>query len=281
MVDFVKIGIHNATEIKQNPLLDFTIKLNRDTAEVEIFEKAHYKGLEFKIWDSGFLMITGSLHKYYNNGEHNHNDFTHYMLKEILNDFEINLGLYLTKCIIQNIEFGVNIKPITETSIILENLFEHKTIQFENGHFGYYRQAKHKQYFVKVYDKAEQYKLSNQLMRFELKFVKMEIPNKHGVFSLNDLLNDDWKESIQELLLKEWNKILMFDSTIRLDELDKRTRDKKILQWCNTNYWKGLNKSKKCRELKKYKSIVKNHSSQLQFATGVIIQSKWNELANL
>lgn len=36
-----------------------------------------YNGLTFDIYNSGRVFISGSLHKYWNNGHHNHNDFSY------------------------------------------------------------------------------------------------------------------------------------------------------------------------------------------------------------
>ena len=66
---------------EQHPLLEFQNLLNTTTGELSIKSNAFYRGLEFKIYDITEktpykrLTIEGSLHKYWNNGAHNFNDF--------------------------------------------------------------------------------------------------------------------------------------------------------------------------------------------------------------
>ena len=280
MVDFVKFRCKDALFIKDKLFSGFWEKSNRKTKEVEPFEIAEYKGMKFKLWYTGFLEISGSLHKFKNEGLYNYDDFSHAMLCEVLHEFETLFGLDLKKCELQNIEFGVNIAPFMATAITLDNLLEHKNKRFDSDKDGKYRQAKHAQYICKLYDKGFQNKLGRQLMRWELKFVKMEKLKPMGIYCLHDLFQTSWIEPIGELLLAEWDTILTYDDTIRKEGLDRKTRDKKLLQWSNPTFWRGLNKFKKARELKKYILCVQHHSSSIQTQNKTRIQDKWNELKN-
>jgi hypothetical protein len=82
MVDFVKIAIRDGHFIKNSKLLDFKVLVSSKTGELENKLTAKHKGLKFYLYDSGRLIIQGSLHKYKNNG-YNYNDFT---LNELIND---------------------------------------------------------------------------------------------------------------------------------------------------------------------------------------------------
>jgi hypothetical protein len=278
MVDFVKFYLRNASAIKNCDFLDFREKFNRKTGEVETYEIAKYKGMKFKIWDNVFLQVSGSLHKFKNDGLHNYNDFTHSMLCEVLHEFETSFGFDLKKCELHNIEFGVNILPPCNTMDVLENLINHKNIKFDSIKKGHYRQAEHSHFICKLYDKAFQYKLRGQNMRWELKFRKMQIVNLWGIYTLHDLLSPNWFLPVGKRLLEEWNQVLFFDKTILPTHLEPEIRDKKLLEWNNPNYWSGLERTKKCRELKKYKACVLNHSQRLHYQIENRIQKMWWQL---
>lgn len=123
MIDFIKLTIINTDSsiLEGNPLLDFCYKVNPNTGQIRTVNKydvkitpykdAHYKDLTFKIYDSGRITVEGSLHKYYNSGKHNYNDFTRENLNQVLIDikslFKIKLENFVLKCV----EVGVNIIP--------------------------------------------------------------------------------------------------------------------------------------------------------------------------
>lgn len=280
-VDGVKIYVRNALFIKTNPLLWFELVVRSETGEpVYPYEEAKYKNLVFMLYDTGFLKISGSLHKFKNDGLHNYDNFTHSKLCEVLREFQNFFGLDLKKCEIHNIEFGVNITPFIDTAATLDYLLNHKNKMFDSEENGNYRQAKHRQYICKLYNKAYQNNLREPLMRWELKFIKMEKINRLGIYCLNDLLETGWMKPVGKMILAEWHNVLIYDITLQKANLDYKTREVKLNQWNNPMYWKGLNKHKKRRELEKYNICVENFSDKLQFQNSNRIQTKWMELQN-
>jgi hypothetical protein len=277
MVDFVKFTVRNFKEITTNPLLDFREKMNTETGQTEKYKEATYKGLKFVIKDTGYLIVTGSLHKYYNEGDHNHNDFSFTMLQLVIEDLVSKFHFNVNDCYINNIEFGVNIKPVVDTQLILQGLLTHKNIGFDTHKKGHYKQAQHKQYFVKVYDKAKQYGLSELLIRYELKFVKMERLKIFDIITLSDLQQNHWIDPIKKVLLMEWNEILLFDKSINIDELNKK-KQLQLHKWNDSSHWMKLDKSKRYRELKEYKSYVNLHSDLIQEKLSKVIGDKWIDL---
>ncbi|WP_394776757.1 hypothetical protein [Flavobacterium sp.] len=87
MIDFIRILLkdYECLELERNPILDFFDTINLSTGELKTInkngnkvtpsKKAFYNGLEFLIYDTGIVLLSGSLHKYWNNGSHNYNDF--------------------------------------------------------------------------------------------------------------------------------------------------------------------------------------------------------------
>ena len=151
MIDFVKILNNdiNSINLECNPLLDFFQDINLDTAEIRTvnrwgnkitpFKNAFYNSLEFRIYDTGTITIAGSLHKYWNSGAHNYNDFNYDAFLWVLNDLNNKFNIKPQQCILRCLEVGVNVKPPLQSNHILNYSFLHKTKYLEwriNSHEG-------------------------------------------------------------------------------------------------------------------------------------------------
>ncbi len=298
----ISISVFDKLELKNNPLLNFIGGVNTDTGEViltrfgTLIRTAKYNSLEFTLKENkngkNTLLINGSLHKYFNNGEHNFNDFTFQNLLEVLNDLEQIFGLDLNHCILHNIEFGVNIIPSTTSKKILRGLLSYSNNPFKNisMHNAIYYQAILSNYYIKAYDKAKQnrhkFNIQGEILRFELKYNKMvdliyllkkkSIINKNEL-TLNDLRKIEVLNIFGEQLLKVWNEILFYDYSISKKSLTKHQKNK-LLQWQNINCWEDLNKSQKSKQKNQLNIIVENHSNQLQLQTSNLIKEKLSSL---
>lgn len=252
-------------------------------AIIDHFVIAKYKGLTFKIYRTGYIVMTGSLHKYFNDGKHNYNDFTIENLKTVLLNIEKNLGIELNKAIIQNIEFGVNIPLKFEAKTILNNLIcfgfkKFKDVSLPN--LGQYKQVENRQYFIKIYDKGRQYKLGRELLRFEIKIKRMEKIKAINLHNLGDLLNPNWIVSICDELLQDWNNVLLFESPNEPNSLTPIQRNKKIHQWSSPVYWQGLKKQERLRQKLKYDEYLKSHTHNFKFIMRKLISEKLQEVTN-
>jgi hypothetical protein len=134
MLDFLKIAIFDSTEIEKiwnNPLLEYFSEKKKRISIDEVTQKniKSYKNMMFEKHQN-CLIITGSIHKFFNEGIHNANDFSFVnSIKTVLHLAEKS-SLDLTKCIIQNLEFGLNILPKTTTNNILNWLKYHERNEF-------------------------------------------------------------------------------------------------------------------------------------------------------
>lgn len=264
MVDGIKFSIlHSANlNLLENPYLDFEQRnIGRDGEFLEAFDKngntkkdqngnvllktpylqATYRGLSFKVFDSGYVEVTGSLHKYFNEGIHNHNDFNRENLISVLNDLKSRFGIDQKNTSIHSIEFGVNLYNLPyDTSLIVDHCLMHSTKFFEeryNSNKGKYIQAQHSQMTLKIYDKAKQYRgmdlnVMDEILRIEIKVTRMEYLKKKGIriSSLWSLLTLDYGR-ISEQLLKEWGKVLFYDFTSTLTSSSS-------LQYRDKIFWK-------------------------------------------
>jgi hypothetical protein len=269
MIDYVKFQPLNFDPLKllQHPELEFILDYNDRTSELNTKKKkAIYRGLTFTIINERYVEISGSIHKYKNNGRHNFDKFYFSEIKQVLYELSVKFEIDLSQCRILNIEIGVNIKiDHFLTSDILKNLIFHRNKHFQDPPIknGNYRQVVHQRYFIKCYDKALQYSLGYQLMRFEIKAVKMIDFNKKGIVYLKDLLNKSNLQIAINLLLVEWDKTFLYDYTIQSENLSKHISNIKLNQWNNRNFWLDIEKQQKNYELKKYFEVVQKFSKNI------------------
>ena len=276
MVDFIKAMAVDYLHIRDNSFLEFKNEVNTKTGELSDWWIAEYYGLKFASHNTGRLMITGSLHKYWNKGEHNWNQFTISDLHNVLQELEILFDLNLADFQIQNIEFGVNIEGIQDVKNVLLGLFEHRNTPFDFLHKGYYRQCELSEYLIKCYDKSEQHNLPNPNMRFELKYRKSRGINAFGIYTLLDLLiSPDWVELVSDKIIRTWNKITFFDPCLN------RLTDQKLIQYANPNFWITGDKMQKSRAKKVLKGLIQNNPENTKYQIDKMLKEVLGELDNV
>lgn len=238
MIDFVKVLINRPFEKEKcNFSLQTKLYFNDLGEENKLKAKHKIHNLEIKEFSRHFI-IQGSLHKFWNKGQHNHNDFQYKDLIKTLHELEVGLNLKLDEGQIQNLEYGLNITPpILKTEMFLRGLILHKgkpTFNDNENHFefknisvngGDYRQVKRQQFYLKYYDKAKQYGLNNQILRIETKYVKSKPINSCGVYQLKDLLNIELLENLHNDLIKKWNEVLFINQKINDKHLAKTIKN--------------------------------------------------------
>ena len=101
MIDGISFRL-SPDRIKYNDILDFKPKGNRDEAK--------YRGFRVSLYQDS-AHVTGSIHKYYNEGAHNSNDFHLSAFIQALNDLALDLEFNPEAVQFNTLEFGVNISP--------------------------------------------------------------------------------------------------------------------------------------------------------------------------
>ena len=300
MIDGVKISTSVFDVEKLHQLINFTSPVNTDTGEIRYnkygtFKKfASYNGLDFFIIENKngnkHLIIKGSIHKYFNNGAQNYNTFSFNNIQYVLNDLQQKFNLQLDKCILSNLEIGVNIIPPLISLKILQGLLSHKTIPFKNKsmHNAEYYQVEHKKnFFIKIYDKALQYRekgynIDHEILRIELKYVKMDFITKrlkkaglimNNYLTLNDLLNINILNNLGDLLLEKWKEIIFYDPTINVINPDHKL-ELQLSNWQNSLYWERLDKRKRYKEKIKLSKITDKYSQNIHTQIGKLIKDK-------
>ncbi|WP_147462001.1 hypothetical protein [Chryseobacterium defluvii] len=284
---------------------DFIISVNNETGETDDKKEGKYFGMQIIKYSSGRVMIKGSIHKFFNRTDFNGNDFDMQNLSIALKDLETEIGLKPEYCKLENIEIGVNIQLPFNPNKILQNLLFHRSVEFNKTISGafYYQSAK-RDYIVKIYNKTAQYEkklkkysenqsfmkpdekkqftlfkktvnehLQPNTLRFELKFLKMNVLNDLGIVYLSDLIKPEMVDTFKNLLLKEFEEVYFYDYTT--DETNmKKTEINKLKDYRNPNYWVNLNKKDKYYHKRKFQEMTLKYSQNIKAKVLELIKQK-------
>ncbi len=234
MLDFIKFKIKDkelVNKIWGHSDLNYKSEhnfVNKCTGEIREVCNKEYYNMVFKRFDDQ-LEISGSLHKLFNDGLHNANDFSVYNCIATIENFCSRFSIDPSKCGINRLEFGINIQAPENVSEVVKWLRFHNKNQFNkfpdlkecffagSSYFG-----------VKAYNKTLNYPMyaMSNLMRFEGTTRQAKYLKSKEIYTLADLINPSIYNMLSQLLLAEWGNVLIFD---------KRT--KKGAKYCNTDYW--------------------------------------------
>ena len=281
MVDFQKAVLWGVqpNQIQQHPSLRFTSILDESTGMVSAWKQAKYKGLLFKI-DSKTVRLEGSLHKYWNSGKHNYNDFTFEKLQAVVSELSDLFDFDPEQARLENLEVGANIETPFPVNDLLEHLLIHRQEKFKDVFVrsGNYKKAFHDRYNLKVYNKGEQYGLEYDLMRFEIQYRKMKDIEKFGVTSWADLIDSQKLLCLGNELLKKWNEVLLFEWSLNPEKLSHLILKRDYYQWQLTEYWLGLDKNNRNKRRRKYLNTVEKHGKNNHLVVAELLESKYSEL---
>ena len=257
MIDYIKLSSRlNATEMADlRNKIDFFESINGSTGEPEKIlangKKASYrstawiKNIKLDLFPKGYIELAGSLHKYYNDGKHNYNQFGRKEAETALKRLIEASGLNLFDFKVESVEVGVNLMPPIPSDDIINNALMYKRKPFEAKYCtdeGNYRQATLSEYWVKFYNKRlhyeiQGYDIGHEILRFELKINKMRVLAKYKVFTLEDLMNNI-EDIAKDLLPKAWEEVILYDPT-----MNKQTKEQTI-KYANVNFWRGIAKKR-------------------------------------
>jgi len=283
----IKDEVTNAALLK-NHLLDFTA-IHKETGEEPTpedreqnikfnYKYAEYKGLKIKVHDSGLVLINGSLHKFFNDGAHNFNQYSIDDVKTTLKRLYDELNINANDAEVQNLEFGINLVTTYNPSYIIANLRNHKNRAFymmQEGD-GKTTVANNAQYGLKVYNKGLQYAkyTSDSILRFEVKCVKMECIRPGRIY-LSDLVTPAIIDRCSTMLKQAFTD-LVIKEPVNEDKLT--TKEKELyLKATNAAYWEDkentLSRFKKHRDKQKYNDLLLTHSlDRIKAKTYVILE---------
>lgn len=233
------------------------------------------------------LILEGSLHKNYFGGA-NYLPFSWHKLQKELTNIETGLLVSGDLAQLTNIEIGINIPvPFEVFTFLKQNL-----IAYKGNAFNRYRRDKNgvclgyvcdlKQYSVKIYDKGRQFELPQNLMRFELRYTKMQIPTKEGIKVFDDLKNQEQVNGLLKLLLNAWDNVLLFDSSINLSDPQLKSNDRKLLgDGRRPGYWEDLKEKDKRNfnyQRAKFRELVIKYGQGWNEKVKELIIKEWKNL---
>ena len=249
MIDFIKLSSRlNSTQVADlRSKIDFFESINGSTGEPETIlangKKVSYrstgwtKNMKLNLFPKGYIELSGSLHKYYNDGKHNYNQFGRKEAEIALKRLIEVTGLELPIFKVESVEVGVNLMPPIPSDDIINNALMYKRKPFEakyRNDEGNYNQVKLYEYLVKLYNKRLHYEkqghdIGHEILRFELKIIKMRMLAKYRVFTLEDLMNNI-EDIARDLLPKAWMEVMFYDPT-----MNKQTEEQ-IIKYANVNF---------------------------------------------
>ncbi len=283
MIDYVKLEINSysvAENIKKNIQLDFNTDVNNATGE-EQRQIAKYKGMKIYVHPNNKIIFEGSLHKYFNSGEHNYNDFSFKNLIETINNLCQTFNFRASEAYLRGFEFGVNISTSIDPNQFLDMIvcYGNASVNKMNipGAKGIYCTKTNDK--VKVYNKSIQYGQKVNILRIEDKIIRMRKIKDLNIFSLHDLTKI---ENINELglMLNEMFQNLIIHEPINSNNLT--TAEQRFYEQCgNPRHWTALNPKQRYKKLKRYNLLIEENSIyKIKETIAVQIVEKWNYLVN-
>ena len=205
--------------------------LNKSDGSLKLVVKKTFFNLEFIQYEER-LEIKGSLHKLFNSGLHNANDFTVSDCIKTIDKLCSQFGIDPVLCNVINLEFGVNITAPVNVSDLVKWLRFHGKNKFEPYEKLDQCFSAGTDYFkVKAYNKTLQFPEYAQpnTFRFEGKTRQSKYLRTKGIKTLRDLTAPAIYGQLSDIILSEWVNVLIFD---------KRT--KKGVKFCNTDFWEEI-----------------------------------------
>lgn len=291
------INSYEYNELINNDALDFFQSSNVATGELHPFQtlNADYKALRFRLSPSTTkpneyrFTIHGSIHKFYNDGLTNANDFTLHQYYEALKQVEALVKIPIERFKIENIEFGVNIKTqITArkllTYIICDGWRRFAQLDAKDIKKGLQIGGKNSDSEIKIYDKGKQSGTNEKnLLRIEVKVKKLRYFNrfgKNGIKTISDTLNPEKVGLLGQYLAKLWNEFIVYDNSIKEADLTN-DEEKSLLKYKNPVYWSEMDFRRRYNERAAFDALMKKYSpSAIQSEIQKAIIEKWFLLVN-
>ena len=296
MIDGIKILnlSVNVEELLRNSLLTFP--LSNISTEGELLNNsqvAEYQAMHFIVKNNN-VKLYGSIHKYKNKGLHNWDDFYFSDLGNSIYDLCLKFNICSDKSELNGIEFGVNVKTPIDPVQFINSVISYKGTPFEKMAItgdGYGRECIKDNFIIKIYNKSLQYKLIDNILRFEIKVIKMRYFRDNGIDlnTLSDLKKIQKIEPLCNLLADCFNNLLVYDLSTDISNLNEQLRTI-ILQGSNPNYWierkrNNTDSTKRKayhRELDKFKDLSESiGATKYKDEIANLIKGKCKELINV
>ena len=226
------------------------------------------------------------------------------MLFRSVEEWVRTYGLNAGRSILNTVEVGINLQLPFPVDDLLRALICYRGVPFtrhnDNG-FDYY-QAKRQQYVVKVYDKGTEYDLPGNVLRFEIKVLRMHYLHRQGIHLnvLADLLNPAYYPALGRLLTETFEGILFDEPLLSKNNVPTRYREL-LIEGRNPRYWQqpkqdepgpvrwsgGTADYEKCRKQlqrdeTRFRKILADHrpGPDWQSETAANLRAEWEALTH-
>lgn len=162
--------------------------------------------------------VQGSFH-YLRHGT-NWPDFTRSQFVAAVSSMCIDLGLHPANVRLANVEVGVNVRPPIPSVEVLKGVVLHRTQRptgMGGGAVGI--EIRHNGYRFKIYDKAHQFGLPHELLRFEIAVRKMRTLAPFGIRTLADLLEPSTWKAMRGYLLARFDELFIVEPNVIVEQL--------------------------------------------------------------
>jgi hypothetical protein len=162
--------------------------------------------------NSGY--VKNSLHKLYNynttGDEQNYNNFSYSTIRDTI-DFLSKKVIDVNSTKLTQLEFGINIAIDKLPELLVRRNFLQAKFSNDYRGKGELKQFSHNNYFIKVYDKGKQFGLEENILRFEIKFIKAKEFQALGICNLEDLKSKGNLRRLFVYLLKRFDELTIVD----------------------------------------------------------------------
>ncbi len=293
MIDGVKIKIANMNTIETLNSSEVCYIGTHATNTGEILNNpytAQYKGLNFRLIsqanNESILYIDGSLHRFYKKGGKNNDNFYYWQLINTLDEFSALIKKPLHECILENIEFGVNIECHTTAKKIIQSIISYGSrpmaeMNVKKIGLGKVCAKQNTDHEFKIYDKGRQSETEQtNLLRIEVKVKKMRFLKSYGIQTLSSLLSHERIGILGQMLADMWAKLVYYDGAI--DETKLSTAEQlKLKDYQNPKFWENLSHKNRYRERINFDNLIAKYSCEnQQEEIKNLILDKWKRLVN-
>lgn len=283
MIDGCKIAFRSDTIIAdlERQGIAIALKVQNETAEVKE-KNAQYRSLRFRIFPTGLVLISGSLHKYWKGD--NYSDFTYSDLVACIADLRDRFNIDPATARLENVEFGVNVSTLFDPFDFCDHVVAHKGMAFSNyrtdGGLEIGFEACRQQYHLKIYDKGRQYHLADRILRFEIAVKKMCLLKDLPVKYLADLERPEVLTGLGKFIDQTFQELIISD---RVNHAKLSINQQKLYDLCrNPKSWPHFSdKVRYKRKIAFRRLIAQVGQNQWQGAAAILIRDKWAMLLSM
>lgn len=253
MFDGLKLRIQGRDQepLRSHVLLSFTVEPDgKHRARWGAFT---FTGDALRCWE-----VQGSFH-YFHHGT-NWPDFTRSQFVAAVSSMCVALGLHDASVRLANVEVGVNVRPPLPSVEVLRSIVFHRTQRatgMGGGAVGI--EIRHNGYRFKVYDKAHQFELPYELLRFEIAVRKMRTLAPFGIRTLADLSQPATWTAMHGYLLARFDELFIMEPSVNVEHLRPAQRAL-LIRAKDPRYLLGLSRQRRAEKLAALRRIFDKYA---------------------